>query len=59
MVSDSPVHFVFFGSANACAMPSAIDFTSLPEMFVITATTMPRSGNVRNDVEPPSNVRLA
>jgi hypothetical protein len=46
-------------SAKACAIPNAIDFVSFPEMFVVTATTIPRWGKVRNDVEPPSKVRLA
>ena len=40
-------------------MLSAIDFVSANEMFDITATTIPRSGNVKNDVEAPSMVRLA
>jgi len=37
----------------------AIDFMSANEMFELTATTIPRSGNVRNDVDAPSMVRLA
>jgi hypothetical protein len=35
--------------AKACAMFSAIDFVSANEMFAITATTIPRSGNVMSD----------
>lgn len=45
--------------ANACAILSAIDLVSANEVFDVTATTIPRSGHVMNDVEPPSKVRLA
>jgi hypothetical protein len=40
-------------------MSNALDLVSANEMFDVTATTSPRSGNVMNDVVPPSNVRLA
>lgn len=35
-------------------MVNAIDLVFANEMFDVTATTIPRSGNVMNDVEPPS-----
>ena len=40
-------------------MFNAIDLVSANDMFDVTATTIPRSGNVMNDVELPSMVRLA
>ena len=45
-------------NAKACAIFSAIDFVSANEMFVITATTSPRSGNAMRYVVPPMNSSL-
>jgi len=47
------------GSANGCAIFSAIDFVFADEMFDITATTIPRSGNVIRYVAAPRDAALA
>ena len=47
------------GEKETLAISNAIDLASFDEMFVVTATTSPQSGKVKNDVEPPSGVRLA
>src|SRR5262245_22738515 len=40
-------------------MLSASGRSAAYDVFDVAATTMPRSGNVRNDVEAPSRLRLA
>jgi hypothetical protein len=40
-------------AANISAIFDAMDEVSANEMLVVTATAMPRPGNVTSDVEPP------
>ncbi len=45
---------LFSCSAKACAIFNAMADVSANEVFDVTATTSPRSGNVMSEVEPPS-----
>ena len=48
---------LFACSAKASAIFNASDERVRERVFVVTATTSPRSGKVMNDVEPPMRIR--